>query len=224
MKQLIYGKGRGKISAKGSISAQSCKNITLISSKDILLNGMITDSIIIANSKIIIESKKSEVLRCKIIAKDGIEVRNVGNDNYEPVEIVIGMPGELFVERESLSVRLKQLKELVEKTEKSLRLAHKMRAFGKSAKDQKEKIKKLEETYSESKRLMGELSEKKDSTVAQIESQKNNDAYLTVVNKIYPKVQINICDKKLKILEEKSNTKFKADEKNVIECEIQDSD
>ena len=195
----IYGRGNGKITAEGDISAQNCQKMTLISRKDIILNGRAADCKIIADGKIMIKSKKSEILRCTVIAKDGIKVRDVGNDNYEPVKIVIGMPGEFYLEREVLNVKIKQLKESVAKTEKSLKLTHKMRAFGKSAKEQKEKRKKLEQNYSESKRKLGELSEKRDSIVAEIESKKNNDASLIVFNKIYPRVSINICDKKLKI-------------------------
>ena len=219
----ILGKGNGKIVAGGSISARNCQKATLISKKDIVLSERVSDSVIISDGMVKIKARKSEIQRCKIIAKDGVEVRNIGNDNYEHVEVVVGMPGEVYLERESLAVRLRQFKEKVGRTEKDLRLANKMKHF-KGGSVNKDTIAKLQQDYSDIKRQYEEMKAKKKELDAQIQSNMNHDASLMVFGKIYPGVLVNVCNKKLKVMEEKTLVEYtsNADEENVIEGDLKE--
>lgn len=213
----IIGKGKGRIVAGGDISARNCQQITLISKKDIILNERVLDSVVIADGKIKIKSRNSAVYRCKLYAKDGVEIRNIGNDNYEIVEVIVGMPGELFMERESLTIKIKQLKDAIDKTEKSIKLAHKMQAFkGSSTKEKKETLLQFQKSYSDLVKQLDELKERKIKVDAEIEEKKNKEASIIVFNKIYPKVSINICDKKIITTEEASLVEFKYSDGEII--------
>ena len=222
-KSGIIGKKNGKIVAEGNISAMNCQKMTLISRKDIILNERVSDSMIIADGKIKIKSRRSEIMRCKIIAKDGVEVRNIGNDNYEPVDVIIGMPGEFFLERESLSVRLRQLKEAVDRAGKSIKLAHKMQAFkGGVTKARKDTILKLQQNYSELMKQLNDIKEKKERIDVEIKNKMNKNASFIVFSKIFPKVKINICDKKIMTTEENSLIEYKYSDEEIIEIDLKE--
>ncbi len=214
VKSGIIGKANGKVAADDSISARSCHKMTINSKKDVMIKERITDSTIIADGKIKINSKNSDILRCKLLAKDGVIVRRIGNDNYEPVEVIVGMPGELYLESETLKIRIIQLQKSVDRIGKDLKLAHKMKAF--KGGSNKKTIAKLQQDYSESMRKLGELKEKKNDIDSKIDAKKNPDASLIVFEKIFPRVTLNICGKKLIISEEKAMVEFKYGEEDVI--------
>jgi len=223
VKSGIMGKKKGKIVAEGDISAMNCQKMTLISRRDITLSERVTDSLIIADGKIKIKSRRSEIMRCEIIAKDGVEVRNIGNDNYEPVDVTIGMPGELFLERESLSVKIKQLKEAVDRAGKSIKLAHKMQAFrGGATAVRKDSILKLQQNYSELVKQLSDVKEKKERIDFEIKNKMNKSASFIVFGKIFPKVKINICDKKIMTTAENSLIEYGHSDEGIVETDLKE--
>ncbi|MFC1555269.1 DUF342 domain-containing protein, partial [candidate division KSB1 bacterium] len=213
----ISGRGKKTVSAGGDILARGCQKMTLISKSDIIISERAADCTLIAEGKIIIQSKKSDVMRCRLIAGKGIEVRNIGSKNYDPVEVVLGMPAELYFERETLIKKINKLTTSFKEIDKSLKLANKMQVFGRSGNVQNEKIRDLQQDYTEMKRELDKANEEKEVMDTEIKHQEDTGAKLSVSNKIYPKVTINICNRKLAVAEEKSKVIFSAGEENIVE-------
>ncbi len=209
----IIGRGNGKISAGDNISARSCQKASIISKKDIIISERVSDSTIIAEGKIKINARRSEIFRCKLIAKDGIEVRNIGNDNYDPAEVIVGMPAELYLESETLNIRIKQTQQAVDRASKDLKLAHKMQAFRAGAR--KETIANIRKNYAELVRQLDDLKGKKESIDAQIKAKMNRDASFIVFDKIFPRITVNIRGKKIKPVNEQTLVEFKYGEEEL---------
>lgn len=219
-KKGVYGKKQAKISANDSISIRSSQHADIIGKGDVQIHERLADSTVIADGVVKITSKQSDIHRSRILAKEGAVLANIGNDNYEPVDIVLGVDGEIFLEKESVRKQIKQIKKSIAETDKSIRLAQKMQAFKGKVSEQKAQVTELQRDYADLMRKLDELKEQESALETQLNSSRNESASLTVTNKIYPKVTITICDKKILTTEEKTNIEYKLADGELTEVGI----
>ena len=88
------GRGEGKIIAQGNVNAKFCKNENIISEGDIYISEYIMHCNIQTKGKLFVTDKTGLIVGGEIYAVKGIEAKVIGNENYTPTKLFVGVDKE----------------------------------------------------------------------------------------------------------------------------------
>ncbi len=119
LKTGFIGRGKGQIIAQGDVTAKFCENETIISEGDIYISEYVMHSKIQTKGKLFITEKTGLIIGGETYAVKGIEAKIVGNENYTPTALFVGIDKEvnekLRVTKAHLSKDIEHIKDEVEK-------------------------------------------------------------------------------------------------------------
>jgi len=113
VKNGIVGKGKGIIYAKGDVIVKFAENSNIRADGNIYIQRAALNCKLIAGNKIISKTEKGQIIGGELRAKNGIEVKVLGNDSEHKMDIYTGVD---FVIEE----KLKELKSRIQKYETAL--------------------------------------------------------------------------------------------------------
>ena len=119
LKTGFIGRGKGQIIAQGDVTAKFCENETIISEGDIYISEYVMHSKIQTKGNLFILEKTGLIVGGETYAVKGIEAKIVGNENYTPTALFVGIDKEvnekLRVTKAHLSKDIEHIKDEVEK-------------------------------------------------------------------------------------------------------------
>jgi uncharacterized protein (DUF342 family) len=104
----IIGKNKGIVYAKGDITVKFAENAYLQAGRDVHIKRAALNCKIIAGNKIISKKEKGQIIGGELKAKKGVEVKILGNDSENKIEVFTG--SDFFLE--------KRLKEMIQERKK----------------------------------------------------------------------------------------------------------
>ncbi len=215
LKSGIAGRGNGKIIADGDVYVKFCENQSIISKRDIIVGEELMHSRVEADGKIILKGKKGLIVGGSVTAINGIEAKTIGNYQHVKTEIVAGINQALMDKMKKNEEELKKNIENFENVKKAVYSLVKYRISQGGLNPEKQalllRLQKLQE-------LLPKQCEQLEQEKVRLEDEieKHKGVTITVKQKVYPGVRINIQKFKKTIHEELENVVFAVEDNEII--------
>ncbi|MFC1538644.1 flagellar assembly protein A [Candidatus Latescibacterota bacterium] len=196
LKTGFIGKGNGQIIAKGDVTAKFCENQTIIAEGDICISEYVMHCNIQTNGKLLMTEKTGLIIGGEIYAVKGIEAKTVGNDNYTPTALFVGVDKEF---NDKLTVTKNHLAKIIEYQKNIDRILHKFSRIELVKKELPEKKKNMINNLNN---IKDEKEIEKKNTIVGVEKLQSKinefkEATVKIFDVVYPGTLINIYNKHL---------------------------
>ncbi len=104
----VVGKSKGSLFAKGNITVKFAENATLTAGGNILIHRAALNCKLTAGGKIISKKEKGQLIGGEVKAKEGIEVKILGNESEHKMDVYTGY--DFFLEKRQQEFRLTRKK------------------------------------------------------------------------------------------------------------------
>lgn len=209
----IRGNGNGKVTSSGSIQATFAESAELRTGNDLNLSHYLTNCQVECLGNIIVRSnQKGEVHNSRIVCSGTILVDNLGDPDKQPVQIEVR-----DLRRIMANSRLEEINSLltekIRNVKRLKKLVDMLQVMGDKVKklDPATKKKLVEQTklFLQYKKEIEQHKMEKDGLLEKIRTLDAQRRYfVTVLNKIYPGVEIVIGNAKIKVHEESHRVAF----------------
>ncbi|MFC1490573.1 flagellar assembly protein A [Candidatus Latescibacterota bacterium] len=219
LKTGFIGRGHGKITAQGDVTAKFCENQTIYAKGSIHISEFAMHSNIQTKGTLTITEKNGLIVGGETYAVKGIIVKTAGNDNYTPTALFAGVDLEFNQEldsaKESLAVIIENQKKIDLVLHKSTRMKLVKKTLSEEMINMLNKVKIIKDEK--------EIEKKK--TVIEIEKLKSKidefkEAKVEILGDVYPETTITIYDTHLKINETAKSKYFKYGEEELFVGEL----
>ena len=223
IKTGFVGKGEGKIISKGKVLAKFCDNETIISEDDIVVGEYVMHCNIETKGKLIVTDQKGLIVGGEIFALKGAEAKIIGNKNYTPTKIFVGINKEIkekIVEDKSLLMKnLENKKEI----EKALIVLMRRKLVKKKIPDDK---KDLLDRLVQVKEKLAEEEKKLSSEIEELQAKLADfrDAVVKVYDTIYPGTSIAIFKNQITVNEPIKQVFYKYTEKEIVAVSLSETE
>ena len=221
LKTGFVGKGDGKITAKGKIMAKFCDNQSLSSNDDIIVGEYLMHSNVETKGKVIVTDQTGLIVGGEIYALKGIEAKVIGNQNYAPTKLFVGINIEIKEKIKDCKDQLSMNIENKEEIEKATMLLMKRKLLNKELPPDKKEL------LDELNNVKGKLD--KEEKEIQYEIEKLNeklvqfkDSVVMIYDVVYPGVSVMIYNKQLEVNEGLKEIVYKYTEKEILGVDISD--
>ncbi len=123
LKMGFIGRGEGKIIAQGNVNAKFCENENIISEGDIYISEYIMHCNIQTKGKLFVTDKTGLIVGGEIYAVKGIEAKVIGNENYTPTKLFVGVDKEFNEKLRTIKAHLAENVEHITNIEKKNTIA-----------------------------------------------------------------------------------------------------
>ena len=219
LKTGFVGRGEGQIIAQGEVTAKYCENENITSKGDIHIDECVMHSKIRTKGCLFLMGKAGLIVGGETYAVKGIEAKVIGNENYVPTAVFVGVDQEatenLKVKRAYLAKNAEHLKEIERTLNKFSRRQLVKKPMPEDKKNLSAKLNQIkQEKQSENKVLAAEIEKLK----GKIEEFKN--AVVKVVNTVYPGTKITIYNRHTTVNEPLKSVYFKYTEEEVVAANL----
>ena len=223
IKMGFIGKGEGKITAGGKVTARYCVNQNVVAVGDVVISDYVMHSSIQTSGLLQVKDSKGLIVGGEACAVQGIEVKLAGNQNYTPTVLMAGLDkqtGEqLRLKRAYLMKNAENIREIGQILGKFARLKlvrktlppEKEAILQKLEGVKKEQEEKQRQTFAEIKELEAEMS-------------KSKNALIKVLEQIFPGVSITICNRHLVVKEPLQSVYYRFTEQELIAADLEELD
>ncbi|HUU29883.1 MAG TPA: FapA family protein [archaeon] len=221
LKTGFVGRSKGKIIAQGNVTAKFCENENIICEGDLYISEYVMHSTIQTKGTLFITEKTGLIVGGEIYAVKGIEAKTIGNQNYSPTAIIVGMDKETNDEirelKEYLAENAKQLKKIETILEKFAR----RKLIKKALPDHIIKIipeLKLLKNLKEAKARNIMTKIKQLASIAD----KSRTAVVKIFNVVYPGTTITIYDRHFTVSEPMKYVYFKYTDQELVAADLEE--
>ncbi len=163
-KEGIRGLGKGRVVAKGNVSARFLENVTVEAAGDVIVGEAIMHSHVSAGGKIVVGGRKGVIVGGVCRAGEDIEAKVVGSYLATATELEVGVNPELRRAYNRVCTEKSEAEEHLEKVEKALALLQSLQAEGKALPEEKKALFiKLTRTRFQLQRKLEKLREEEES-------------------------------------------------------------
>jgi len=219
IKTGFVGRGEGKIIAEGKVMIKFCENENIISGDDIIIGEYLMHSNIQTKGKLNVTEQKGIIVGGEIFAIKGVEANIIGNKNYTPTKIFVGINKEIKEKiNEKKSFLMKNLDSKKE-VEKATHMLMRRKLIKKELPENKkglfDKLKQVKEKIEkEEKILISEIENSEKELV------KFKDSIVKVLGVVYPGTSITIFNKQTEVNEAFKNVFYKYTEKEILAVDL----
>jgi len=219
LKTGFVGRGEGKIIAEGKVMIKFCENENIISGDDIIIGEYLMHSNIQTKGKLIVTEQKGIIVGGEIFAIKGVEANIIGNQNYTPTKIFVGINKEIKEKINEKKAFLMKNLDSKKEVDKATRMLMRRKLIKKELpKDKKGLFDKLiqvkEKIEEEEKKLISEIENSEKELV------KFKDSIVKVLGVIYPGTSITIFNKQTEVNEALKNVFYKYTEKEILAVDL----
>jgi len=219
LKTGFVGRGEGKIIAEGKVMIKFCENENIISGDDIIIGEYLMHSNIQTKGKLIVTEQKGIIVGGEIFAIKGVEANIIGNQNYTPTKIFVGIDKEIkekISEKKSFLMKNLDSKKEVEKATRML-MRRKLikKELPKDKKGLFDKLKQAKEKIEKEEKILISEIENSEKELA-----KFKDSIVKVLGVIYPGTSITIFNKQTEVNEALKNVFYKYTEKEILAVDL----
>ncbi|MBT4482981.1 MAG: DUF342 domain-containing protein [Candidatus Latescibacteria bacterium] len=189
LKTGFVGRGKGQIIAQGDVTVKFCENETIISEGDINISEYVMHSKMLTKGNIYVTDKTGLIVGGETCAVKGIEANIVGNENYAPTKLFVGvdMVTKAYLEKNN---------EQIIDFGKILAKFHRRKLLKRELSEEKKKLidnlKQLrDKKVKENNKLIDEI-EKSDDSADELKK-----AFVKIFDSVYPGTSITIFDKNI---------------------------
>ncbi|MFC1541983.1 flagellar assembly protein A [Candidatus Latescibacterota bacterium] len=223
LKTGFIGKGSGQIIAKGDVTAKFCENQKIIADGDIYISEYVMHCNIQTNGKLFMTEKTGLIIGGEIYAVKGIEAKTVGNDNYTPTALFVGVDKEF---NEKLSVTKNHLAKIIEYQKNIEKILHKFSRIELLKKELPEKKKNMMNNLNN---IKDEKEIEKKNTIVGVEKLQSKidefkEATVKIFDVVYPGTLINIYNKHIVVNDSVKSVyyKYKDNAEELIAADLEE--
>lgn len=219
IKSGFVGRGEGKIIAKGKVMAKFCENETIISDDDISLGEYAMHCNIQTKGMLHVTAQKGLIVGGEIYALRGVEAKIIGNQNYAPTKIFVGIDKEIREKIKEKKITIE--KELANKKEieKAQFLLQQRRLIKKELPDDKKiLLEKLTMVKSQIENTEREVLFEIENLENEIK--KFKDGVVKVLDTVYPGTAITIFNKTMAVIAPLKKVVYKYTEEEIIGIDL----
>lgn len=205
----FLGKNKGSLKSKKDIYVKFVDFADISCEGDLFINDGAMNTRISCNGKITAITNSGSIIGGEIVATDGIECFNLGNESLIRTSIRVGDKPEIIEKIGIIKSKIKKQTEKLEATEKNLeylRKYNKSKNFRDMPQDKKILLRKLPQAKIQLTYDLKDLNKELEKYKEKLE--KINEASVTVRGSCYPGTNITIKDKTFKVDQKMSNIKF----------------
>lgn len=219
IKSGFVGRGEGKIIAKGKVMAKFCEKETIISDDDISLGEYAMHCNIQTKGKLLVTAQKGLVVGGEIYALQGMEAKIIGNQNYTPTKIFVGIDKEIREKIKEKKITLEKQLSNKKEIEKAQFLLQQRRLIKKELpEDKKILLEKLNtakgQTENAERQILLEIENLEN------EIKKFKDATVKVIDTVYPGTTITIFNKTTGVSVHLKKIVYKYTEEEIIGVDL----
>ncbi|MFC1692181.1 flagellar assembly protein A [Candidatus Latescibacterota bacterium] len=213
LKTGFVGRGKGQIIAQGNVTTKFCENETIIAEGDIYISEYVMHSKIITKGNLYVTDKTGLIVGGETYAGKGIEANVVGNENYAPTKLFVGVD---MVTKAYLEKNTEQIIDL----EKFLNKSHRRKLLKKELPEEKknliDKLKQLRnEKVKENNKLIAEI-EKSDDRADEFKK-----AVVKIFDVVYPGTSITIYNEQIMVNEPIKYVYYKYTEDEIVAADLE---
>ena len=215
LKMGFIGRGEGKISARGNVSARYCVNQHIVCQGDVNIGEYFMHSKVLAGGKLIVTEKKGLIVGGEYCALKGVEANILGNENFVHTSIIAGVDRETGNKIKEARTRLWKNAEHLKEINKILNKYSRRRLVKKPLPpDRLELI----DTLNKIKNKKLEIATKLGKELKELESADNicEEATIKAYNVIYPGVAITLCNRHVKVEDPLKSVAYRYSENGVV--------
>lgn len=208
--QVKNGIVRGKVVAQGCVYTKYIENGTVESGLTIMVNEAVMHSNLKAGKKVIVGGKRGLLVGGSTIANDEIHAKNIGSNLGTGTALQVGISPDLKHEYMKVCQSLNKLQENYDKNQKVMKILQGLKEKGGTLPPDKNdafvKISRLQYSYHKE---LGELEKLKQQMETRFEQM--DKAKITVENKIFAGVSIQMNKAVFNVIEEMERVRFALD-------------
>jgi len=200
LKGGFIGKGEGRITAKGKVIAQFCDDQTIISEGNVEINDYIMNSHIETKNMVIVTEQTGLIVGGEIFALRGIEAKTIGNDNYVPTELYVGIDKETIEQIKELKEQLQDTIIKGEEIEKAYNMLLEQKTHQKVLSEEKKNL------FDKTIAMKEKIDEQKKRIVSEIEELENKqreykNSVVKITDVVFPGTSITIFNRSTEVNE-----------------------
>ncbi len=219
LKTGFVGRGDGKIFAVGKVMIKFCENESIISEDDIIIGEYLMHSNIQTKGKLNVTEQKGKIVGGEIFAIKGVEANIIGNQNYTPTKIFVGINKEIKEKiNEKKSLLIKNL-DREKEVEKATRMLMRRKLIKKELPEDKKEL------FDKLKQVKEDIEKERNKLISGIENLekelvKFKDGIVKVFDVVYPGTSITIFNKQMEVNEALKNVFYKYTEKEILAVDL----
>ncbi len=214
LKTGFVGRGKGQIIAQGDVTVKFCENETIISEGDIYISEYVMHSKIITKGNLYVTDKTGLIVGGETYAVKCIEANVVGNENYTPTKLFVGVD---MVTKAYLEKNVEHIIGIEKILNKFFRRKLLKRELPEEKKNLIDKLKQLRnEKVKENDKLIAEI-EKSDDRADEL-----NKAVVKIYDVVFPGTSITIYNKHLTVNEPIKYVYYKYTENEIVAVDLEE--
>ena len=215
LKGGFVGRGEGKIIAKGNVMIKFCENESIISDGDVTIGEYVMHSNIQTKGKLIVTEQKGLVVGGEIFAIRGVEAKIIGNKNYTPTKIFVGINKEIKEKIDEIKSLLAKNIDDEKEVEKSIYMLMQRKLMKKDlTKSKKAIFDKLNQVKEKIEKEKNELISKIENLEKELEKFKS--AVVKIFDVVYPGTSIYIYNKHIEVSDSLKSVFYKYTAKEIL--------
>ncbi|MBW7995512.1 MAG: DUF342 domain-containing protein [Candidatus Glassbacteria bacterium] len=220
IKMGFIGRGEGKITAAGSVTARYCVNQQIYCDGDINIGEYIMHSHVQARGCLLVTEKKGLIVGGECCAFKGIEANILGNDNFTHTLVMAGVDRETGGRMKQVRARLWKNAEHLKEIDKILNKSSRRQLVKKALPpDRLELI----ATLNKIRKKKVEIGATLGAELKELEAEGNifKKAYVKVYGTIFPGVALTLGNKHVKIEEDAKGVMYTYSEDGVVTTSLE---
>jgi hypothetical protein len=182
----FLGSNRGLLKADGDVTVKYVNDQKIISGNDVRIGGEAFNTSIMAKNRVIVSGSRGRIVGGRIMAGDEIKATCLGSDAGTKTELQVAYDAELMKRYHEVVTEIKALEENAERVKEGLYVFYRLQMDGKLTPEKQAALKKLEEFKEGLPEARKDLENRKKALENEI--QKNKNARIIAVKKVYPGV------------------------------------
>ncbi|MFC1528896.1 flagellar assembly protein A [Candidatus Latescibacterota bacterium] len=216
LKMGFVGRGKGQIIAKGDVTVKFCENETIIAEGDIYIGEFVMHSKILTKGNLYVTDKKGLIVGGEIYAVKSIEANVVGNENYTPTKLFVGIDK---VTKVYLDKNFEQIVDIEKILLKFYRRKLLKRELPEEKKSMVDKLKQLRsEKEIEKKVLMAEIED------YESKADELKKSLVKIFDVVYPGTSIAIYNERLMVNEAIKYVYYKYTKNEIVAVDLEELD
>jgi len=184
-----YGKGEGKITAKGDIVLKYAEGIVIESEGNVTVGGELLNCQVTAGDKVDVCGKKGIIVGGAVYAGKEIKASNVGSDAGTISDIYVAYDADMMREYKETTQETDRVNADLQRVKKTLYELYRLQGDGKLDSNREDILKKLEEFQASVPNALQKLDETKKRLEARM--REFQDAQIIIEDTIYPGVVVH---------------------------------
>jgi uncharacterized protein (DUF342 family) len=185
----FLGSRNGLLKAAGDVHCKYVDDQIIEAGQTVYIGGEVFNSLLTAHERIIVKGSKGRIVGGKNMAGDEIKATILGSEAGTKTELRVAYNAELMKKYRTVINGIKQLAENEERIKEGLYAFYRLQMDGKLAPDKKVALEKLEAYKKNLPMEKAALAKEKSELEAEI--QKNQNAKIIAVKKVYPGVVLH---------------------------------